>query len=1051
MRIFLLATIAASAAFAQVDTGGVSGVVTDTTGAVIQGVRIQINQESTNIHQDLTTNASGFYAAPALRPGQYGITASKEGFRAEKRTGVDLRVQDRLEINFQLQVGAASSEITVTASAPLLESETSSLGQVMEEKTITDLPLNGRTFIQLAVLGAGTVPALRSADRDSFISNGARSVQNSYLLDGIDNKNRIMGFDKSSAQIVQPVIDAIQEFKVQTSTFSAEFGQAAGGVVNVTHRSGTNGLHGNLFEFLRNSDMDATPYFQPSGKALFIQNQFGATLGGPIIKDRTFFFGAWQSSREVNAAPQIGSVPTDAMRQGIFPGKVNDPTTKTPYPNNTIPVSQWDPVAAKLLALYPEPNLPGAVRNFYYNPKERVSSDNYSVRIDHRIGSKDSIFGRISQGWGENLLPNTLPDPANQQGFVDLIARQVMVSETHIFSNNIVNEFRLGQVFSRNNQDLLGPRLFEQFGILGTLNTPKVRGLPQLTISGFSALGTTGPGTTPIAASGSGNFPADKSGKVWQLLDNVSWVHDRHTVKFGVDLERVTMFVYATNSARPNFTFNGTYTGNGLGDFLLGYINNTGTSQQQVDTIEQRVYDAYIQDDWKASSKLTLNFGLRYELPTPFDEEFNRQSNFVLDSGPCYLQIITPANSSPCGVGRTLVHTDYNNFAPRVGLAYQATPRTVIRSGFGVFYGRDEDLGVQRRLPNNPPFITSATFVGDQTNPAFLLRNGFPANALDQASGSTDVNNFPFNFPIPYVIQWNLNVERDLGRNFVAQVGYTGSEAHKLPGVLNENQPFPGTGNVNARRPYQGFGNIQSYNPYINSKYDALIAKLERRFAKGMTLLAAYTYAHSIDGGANNNDANDPAPEDVRNLKLQKGSSNFDIRQRFVLSGLYALPFGKSKGALPAFVRDWQLSGIFSAQTGQPFTVTSSTDPTGTNITEHPNRLRDGSLPSDQRDPSHWFDPTAFVVPTCPCFGNSGRNILRGPGLVNVDLGITRDFNFHERFRLQFRGEAFNLFNHPNFGIPAGTAMQIGNPQVGIIGTVVNPERQIQVAMKLYF
>src|SRR5260370_11749865 len=265
------------------------------------------------------------------------------------------------------------------------------------------------------------------------------------------------------------------------------------------------------------------------------------------------------------------------------------------------------------------------------------------------------------------------------------------------------------------------------------------------------------------------------------------------------------MFVYATNSVRPNFTFNGTYTGNSMGDFLLGYINNTSTSQQQVDTIEQRVYDAYIQDDWKATSKLTLNFGLRYELPTPFVEEFDRQSNFVLDSGPCYAQLITVADRSRCGVGRALVHTDYNNFAPRLGLAYQASSKTVIRSGFGIFYGRDADLGIQRRPPNHPPFITSATFAGDQTNPAFLLRNGFPANALNlTAGGIPDGDTFPFDFPTPYAIQWNINVQRELPGSFLAQVGYTGSEAHKLPGVIAVNQAFPGTRNVNARRPYQG-------------------------------------------------------------------------------------------------------------------------------------------------------------------------------------------------------------------------------------------------------
>src|SRR5712691_9978101 len=329
VRHLFLAVFSVCAALAQVDSGGISGVVSDTTGAVIPGARVRIVQENTNVATDLLTNASGFYAHPGTRPGAYRFAATQESFRAERRTGIELRVQDRLEVSFQLEVGTASAEVTVSAAAPLLESETSSLGQVIEEKTITDLPLNGRNFIQLATLGAGTLPSTRTAERDNFISNGARAVQNSYLLDGIDNRNRIMGFDKSSAQIVQPIIDGIQEFKVQTATFSAEFGQAAGGVVNVTMKSGTNSYHGNVFEFLRNSDLDATPYFQPAGgKPLFIQNQFGATLGGPVIRNRMFFFAGWQSSREVNAAPQIASVPTSDTRQGVFPGKVTNPSTR---------------------------------------------------------------------------------------------------------------------------------------------------------------------------------------------------------------------------------------------------------------------------------------------------------------------------------------------------------------------------------------------------------------------------------------------------------------------------------------------------------------------------------------------------------------------------------------------------------------------------------------------------------------------------------------------------------------------------------------------------
>jgi hypothetical protein len=329
-----------------------------------------------------------------------------------------------------------------------------------------------------------------------------------------------------------------------------------------------------------------------------------------------------------------------------------------------------------------------------------------------------------------------------------------------------------------------------------------------------------------------------------------------------------------------------------------------------------------------------------------------------------------------------------------------------------------------------------------------LLKDGFPANALTFASGSTDVNNWPINNKLPYVLQWNLNVEYQLPKEFVLQVGYTGSAAKKMAGVVAVNQPFPGTGNVNARRPYFGWGNVQSYNQYIASTYEGMIAKLERRFSKGMTLLASYTYGHSIDGGGNNNDANDPGPQDARNTAAQKGNSNFDIRHRFVMSGLYQLPFGKSRGPLNYLARDWQLSGIFSVQTGQPFTVTSSTDPSGTNTTARPNRLRDGSLPSDERTINRWFDLTAFAVPTCACFGNSGRNILRGPGFMNLDLGLSRNFAIGERFRVEFRAESFNMMNHPNFGIPN---MAVGNQMAGIINSVVNPERQNQLAMKFRF
>ena len=1036
----------------QVDTGSISGLVSDKTGAIIPGATVVIRQDATNFTTNLSTNDSGFYSAPSLRPGQYVVRVRRDGFRPQESKPFEVRVQDRVEYNFQLDIGEVNSAITISDTAPVLESETSSLGHVVEGKVISELPLNGRNFIQLATLGAGVLPSTRTAERDNFVSNGARPIQNSYLLDGVDNKNRILGFDKSSSQIVQPIVDAIQEFKVQTSTFSAEFGQAAGGVVNVTMKSGTNELHGNLFEFLRNSKMDATPYFQPAGigKPAFIQNQFGGTVGGRIIKDRTFFFGSWQTSREVNAAPQLGSVPTDPMRNGIFSKAVKDPqANNVPFPGNTVPVTRWDPVAQGLAKLYPLANLPGEVRNFFYNPKERVNGNAYNVRVDHRFSNTDFAFVRVSQNIGRNEIPTTLPEPANQSGYVNLNSKSWVVSETHSFAPNVINEARYGFIFTHNIQDLFGARQFDQFGIKGALDEPRIKGLPNFSINSLSNLGTAAPGTAPIAATGSGNFPSDKSGKIYQLLDNISWVHGRHTFKTGMDIQRVTQFIYATNSARPTMTFNGAYSGIGLGDFLLGYVQTANTSQQQLDTILQNIYQGYAQDDWKVTKKLTFNVGLRYELSTPFRENKNKQSNFVLDQGPCFLKLVQAADAGTCGVGRELVKKDMNNWAPRVGLAYQANAKTVIRSGFGVFFGRDEVIGITRRLAANPPFVTSATFTGSQTAPAFLLKNGFPANALSLASGSADVNSFPFDFPAPYVTQWNLNVQRDLGHNLVAQLSYTGSQAHKMPEVVNVNQAFPGTGDVNARRPYKGFSNIQFYGPLVNSNYNALLAKLERRFSAGVSMLTSYTYGHSIDDGRSGNDQNDPNPQDARNLAAQRGSSNFDIRQRFVISGVFSSQWGKNTTNFSGkVIRNWQVSGIYSAQTGNPFTVTQSVDPTASGAAARPNRIADGTLPGEKRSIGKWFDTSAFSTVTCVCFGNSGRNILRAPGFMNLDLSLMREFPIRERMRFQFRAEGFNLFNHPNLGLPATS---LGGSGFGTIGSVVNAERQLQLAAKFYF
>jgi len=1075
-RLELGLVFATISLLAQVDTGAISGVVSDASGAVVPGAKVTITGVDTGLQTALVTNAAGFYAAPALRPGLYRVSAAASGFRAETRTGIELRVQERLELDFRLEVGATATEVTITSAAPLLESETSSVGQVIPERTINDLPLNGRTFIQLATLVAGALPSNRTAERDNFVANGARPIQNSYLLDGVENKNRILGFDRSSAQIIQPVPGSIQEFKVQLSTFSAEFGQAAGGVVNVTMKSGANDLHGSLFEFFRNSKLDALPYFQPAGggRPAFLQNQFGATLGGPIRKNRAFYFGSWQSSREVNAAPQIGSVPEPALRGGNFgAARIFDPATtrpnpagsgfvRDPFPGSAVAANRWDTVATRLAALFPPANLPGVVRNYFYNPKERVNSDQFNIRVDHRFRDRDSIFGRVSWGGSRNTLPTTLPEPANDFSVAEPTAQSLAISETHTLSSSMINEFRFGFVRTRLQQQISAPRRFDEFGIKGAVNDPFIRGLPQFAVQGWSSLGTTGPGTLPIETTGSSNLPIDKIGRVAQFIDNMTWIHNRHEVKFGADVQQVNMYGYATNAARPTFNFNGVYTqnpqaragtGHAYADFLLGQSNNATVATPTVNEIRQHIVQGYLQDDWKVTTRLTLNAGLRYELAWPFYDLDDKYTNFILDSGPLYGTFLEARNAAQAGRGRALAGTDFNNFAPRIGLAFQAARRTVVRSAFGVFYGRDENIGVGRRLTNNPPHFIQRQFISDQVTPNIVLASGFPADALDPKLVVNPVaNSFPNDSPLPYVLQWNLNVQQELPGQLLFQIGYTGSGAHKLYFPLNVNTPPPGAGNIDARRPIRGVAGVFLYAPLFNSSYHALLGKVERRFSKGFSVLASYTWGHSIDGGASNNDQADPGPQDPRNLKIHRGNSNFDIRHRFVLSGVWELPFGRGRAylagnpVLGALAGGWQLSGITSAQTGLPQSATLNFDPTNSGVTARPHRIRDGALPSGQRDPARWFDLEAFVPPPALVYGTSGRNILRAPGRVNSDVGVARRFALTEGARLEFRGEFFNLFNTPQFGLPG---MVIGTPQAGIIPNVVTPERQIQLALRL--
>jgi hypothetical protein len=1057
---------------AQIDTGTISGFVRDPGNAPVPGARIQIAQVEIGRAAATQTDGRGFYAIPDLTPGSYSVSASAKDMETVTQTGIVLRVQDRLAIDFELPVSPAKTSIIVTAQPPVLQSETSSLGAVMDQRDVEQLPLNGLNYIQLATLLPGTSPAERSEERDTFAANGARSIQNSYLLDGVENKNKILGIDASSAQAIELSLESVLEFRVETGAYPAEFGHAAGAVVSVSIKPGTNALHGDLFEFFRNSDLDAQPYFQPvrSGTPELQQNQFGGTLGGPVIRNRTFFFFGWEGTREINAAPQLASVPTESEREGIFPATIFDPQTtvknkgsgyvRMPFPNNTIPASRWDPVAAQLVGLYPAPNLNGAL-NYYSNQDETIDTNQFIGRVDHRFRDRDLMFGHYVWSGTSVGEPAVLPPPASPLTEVKPGAYSAAVSETHIFRSNLINEARVGYENTREETAVAGSSPSLSQSIPGIPAYPGISGLPTFAVTGLATIGVTGPGTLPTPETGSSNVPLNKTGQTIQGKDNLAWVHGAHTIKSGVDFEQATLYSQATLAARASFAFNGVYTqnpqdrpgtGSGFADFLLGQTSTAVITTPSTGDIRQHTFETYIQDDWKVNPRLTLNLGLRYEIPMPFYETHNNYADLILEPGPLFGTLLDAHNLAGTGYRNSFSDPNYHNFAPRAGFAYRLTPRTVIRGAAGIFYGADENLGLARRPGSNPPYYVQDSFISNQVQPNIVLSQGFPANALDLTSTTDPVlNSLPKHAPTPYVQQWTLNVQREFKGNLLAQIAYVGSSSHDLYLPVQIDSPPPGPGTLQPRRPFPEESGIWDYGPWISSNYESLQASLERRFGARLSLQASYTWSHSIDNGDDQTDINVVPPQNPNNLAAERGNSSFDLRQRFAGGWVWDLPeipAGSGLNWVAAATRKWQLAGIVAVQTGLPFTPVLFFDPTNTGTIARPDRIGNGALPSTQQSPQNWFNEAAFVTPSAYVYGNSGRNILWGPGFRNVDLGLTRFFAIGERFRLEFRLQAFNLFNTPQLALPNAV---LGEPTTGAISAVIHPQRELQLALKLKF
>lgn len=1065
-------------AFAQ--SASVQGRVTDPTGALIPGASVTVTNAASGVTLKTKTNNDGEYAVPFLQPGQYNILVEREGFQSVRRTAVALEVDQEAGIDFTLQPGGASQTVEVTTEAPLLETQSAAMGQSVDTKTVITMPLNGRDYTQLVTLAAGAAKNTYSRAGNGFTLNGSQSFQNTMLINGIDNNNYIMGADSANMNAITPSVDAIQEFKVETSNYSAEYGRSAGGVVSVSIKSGTNAFHGDVYEFLRNTVLDADDFFaKQAGQARtpLHRNQFGGVVGGPILKNCSFFFVAYEGKREISDVSGFTTVPIGQEAIGNFGSiAIYNPANviggkRQEFANNTIPPGQLDPVGLKLAALYPAANYPStanpnAVNNYAYNQGTTVNTDQFNSRFDEQLSSHDTGFVSYNRGTGYSATGSIFGSPGNGNPVGasvtsgpethPLDAYTIMGSETHIFTPSLFNEFRLGYTHNYSNEmPIESQPLFQEFGINGIPSASGLNGLPFISPTGFSTLGD------PTFA------PNPKLVQVSQGNDTLSWLRGKHTITMGGEALFTHNYAGTSDDQRGILDFNGQFTsqtpgtgaGSALADLLLGQTSTAILSTELVGRFRASYFGAFINDSWRVRPNLTLNLGLRYDLQTPLSERNNRMSNFILDpSSPNYGTLVAAANGSTAS--RSFSNLDTSNLAPRVGISYQVTPKTVVRSAFGIFYG---DLGFQAIAQTgaaNPPNFFSVSVVS-ATNAAtsgLVLQNGFPSGFLNPASvQNPSAFSLAANYPMPAVDEWNLTIERQLPSNSVLTVGYIGNSTSHIMGDNDVNAPPPGPGATNPRRPFPAYGEIYYQGAYDHSVYDALQVSFQKRYTGGLSILSNFTWGHSIDNVHNNEDnVGGIAPQNPLNLKAEKANSGFDVPLGYTASVIYSLPFGQSHKWLASsrigrqIAGGWQLGGIFTAQHGYPLTPSVSPNPANSTTPERPNRTCQGDLSYHQRSIHEWFNTSCYAAPAPYTYGNSARGVIWAPGVVNLDGLADRTFAFTERARLEFRTEVFNLSNSAHYAAPS---VAVGTAQVGTItkDSAAFPNRQYQFALRMIF
>ena len=1145
----LLSLLPTSQAFAQADQGTITGTVTDASEAVVPNAQVTLTSIDTGLVLKTTADGNGVYTFSPIKIGNYSVSASATGFSTTTQQNVHLDVQQRLAINLQLKLGSATETVEVTTAPPLMQTEDGSSGQVIDTKTINNTPLNGRNWVFIAQLSAGVSPPAgsRGAGAGDFNANGQRAEQNNFILDGVDNNNNVVDFLNGASFIVRPPPDALAEFKVQTGAYSAEFGHSAGAVMNASIKSGTNQIHGNLWEYVRNDAFTVRQFFDGSNPVpKYRQNQFGATLGFPIFRNKLFFFGDVEANRIIFGETHTNmTVPTALMRQGNFSELLTGSNNSGGVPitlytpnatangtasqscngaQNVFCSNQISSVGQNILSLYPSPNL-GSTGQTYNNYSVQTNAlDNtwqWDTRMDWNISPKDQIFGRFSYRHEPGYRPPPLGKILDGGGFSDdgqiiSLGEGFAGSETHVFTPTLSNEFRFGYNYGHFGflQENGNTNIAPTIGLGGIPFSQNNGGLPNVSITGLSGFGS------PTF------YVSNEYQNVYQILDNVTKIVGNHALKMGVNFQRVRFSTMQPTQPRGSYTFNGVYTsqsgvsntGFGAADFITDNMNSAAISNIFTSDDVRWNRSVYFQDNWKVNQKLTLNLGVRYEFFQPYAERHGHQALFYPTNAPTasggtgvyvipekskdvvladkFLALLAKDNITlQYSSNNGLITAQKANFAPRFGMAYRLDDHTVLRTGYGIFFGGLESTGYYPNLGENHPFEydssyaapTSCTLGGTCPTNGLSLATGFTtqiAEGLFNAVSTPALRGSEPHAKTPYSQQFNLAVEHGFGNNVVATVSYVGSVSRHLQVFPNPNGQVAlapnsyGSPSPNALLPFPDFGGV-AYTAYDgSSSYNSLQAKVERRFSNGLSYLASYTYSHSLD--------NAPTPlgstgdlgyrgTNIIPIGLDYANSPFDVRHRFTFNANYQLPFGKGRKylnntnrALDYLIGGWSTSQTYRSQTGEPFTVYTSNISTPSGATALATRIADPFKGGGTPDPSYsgsdsftcptkvrtvenWYNPCSFRNPKVLTSGTvsgiaalpylgSPRDQIYGPGYVRIDSSLFKSFpTFHEQ-NLEFRADVFNLLNTPAYASPGYS----GNTGIGPNGGQITGARFFQ-------